>query len=147
MVGSLDITYQGGLEHKSEFSNCGPGVDIYAPGNNIMGASSDDSSGTNDIVTDGATRVAHPLNASQWLMKISGTSMASPNLCGMLATVLETSPNITPAGLKEWTHNNATKNKMYQGTKDDWDDYDSINCGGDANYQSKSIVTLSLIHI
>ena len=141
MVGSLDITYQGGLEHKSEFSNCGPGVDMYAPGNNIMGASSDDSSGTNDIVTDGATRVAHPLNASQWLMKISGTSMASPNLCGMLATVLEASPDMTPAGLKEWTHSNATKDKMYQGTIADWDDYDSINCGGDSNYQSKAIVT------
>ena len=141
MVGSLDITYQGGKEHKSEFSNCGPGVDIYAPGNNIMGASSDDSSGTNDMVSvDGYTRVASPLNGSQWLMKVSGTSMASPNLCGMLATVLESSPGMTPAALKEWTHNNSTKNMMYQGTKDNWDDYDSINCGGTTDYQSKSIV-------
>ena len=142
MVGSLDITYQSSKEHKSEFSNCGPGVDIYAPGNNIMGASSDDSGGTNDLVSeDGVTRVASPLNGSQWLMKISGTSMASPNLCGMLATVLEASPGMTPAGLKEWTHNNATKDIMYQGTKDDWDDYDSINCGGTTDYQSKAIIT------
>ena len=36
MVGSLDITYTGGKEQKSEFSNCGPGVDIYAPGNNNL---------------------------------------------------------------------------------------------------------------
>jgi len=107
-----------------------------------MGASSDDSGGTNDMVSvDGYTRVASPLNGSQWLMKISGTSMASPNLCGMLATVLESSPGMSPAGLKEWAHNNATKNKMYQGTKDNWDDYDSIACNGDANYQSKAIVT------
>ena len=143
VVGSLDITYQGGKEHKSEFSNCGPGVDIYAPGNNIISASSDDSSGTNDIVTEGSSRVTHPLNASQHLMKISGTSMASPNLCGMLATVLETSPDMTPAGLKEWAVNNSTKNKMYQGTVANWDDYDSINCGGNSDYESKAIVTSS----
>ncbi len=141
MVGSLDITYTGGKEHKSEFSNCGPGVDIYAPGNNIMSASSDDSSGTNDIAAEGATRVTHPLNASQKLMKISGTSMASPNLCGMLATVLEANPNISVSGLKEWTHSNSTKDMMYQGTVENWDDYDSINCGGNSDYVSKAIVT------
>ena len=141
VVGSLDITYQGSKEHKSEFSNCGPGVDIYAPGNNIISASSDDSSGTNDIATAGTTRVTHPLNAGQQLMKISGTSMASPNVCGMLATVLETSPGITPVGLKEWAVNNSTKDKMYQGTVANWDDYDSINCGGNSDYESKAIVT------
>lgn len=140
-IGSLDITYQGGKEHKSEFSNCGPGVNIYAPGNNIMSASSDDSSGTNDTVTDGTTRVTHPLNAGQHLMKISGTSMASPNLCGMLATVLESSPGMTPAGLKDWAITNSTKDKMYQGTVENWDDYDSINCGGNSDYVSKAIVT------
>ena len=141
MVGSLDITYTGGLEQKSEFSCCGPGVDIYAPGNNIMGASSDDNSGSNDKVLDGVTRVTHPLEGSQHNMKISGTSMATPNVCGMLATVLESSPGISPAGLKTWAHSNSTKDLMYQGTKDNWDDYDSINCAGNSDYESKAIVT------
>ena len=74
-------------------------------------------------------------------MKISGTSMASPNLCGMLATVLEANPNISVSGLKEWTHSNSTKDMMYQGTVENWDDYDSINCGGNSDYVSKAIVT------
>jgi len=141
MVGSLDVSYTGGKEQKSEFSCCGPGVDIYAAGNNIMSASSDDSGGTNDIVTGGTSRVVHPLNSSQYLMKISGTSMASPNTCGMLATVLEANPGMTVSGLKTWAHSNATKDAMYQGTVDNWDDYDSINCGGNSDYASTAIVT------
>lgn len=141
MVGSLDITYTGGKEQKSEFSNCGPGVDIYAPGQSIMSASSDDSSGTNDIAAAGTTRVTHPLDASQKLMKISGTSMASPNTCGMLATVLEANPGITPAGLKTWAHTNSTKDLINSATSFVWDDYDSINCIGNSDYQSTAIVT------
>jgi subtilisin family serine protease len=142
MVGSLDVSYTSGKEQKSEFSCCGPGVDIYAAGNNIMGASSDDSAGTNDMVSeDSYTRVAHPLNSGQWLMKVSGTSMASPNVCGMLATVLEANPNMSVSGLKEWAHTNSTKDAMYQGIVDNWDDHDSINCGGSSDYESTAIVT------
>jgi hypothetical protein len=140
IVGSLDVSYTGGKEQKSEFSQCGPGIGIYAAGNNIISASSDDYGGTNEIVQGGTTRVTHPLNASQHLMKISGTSMASPNLCGMLATVLEVNPNMSVPGLREWTIANAAKDKMYQGTVGDWNDYDSINCGGNTNYESKAIV-------
>ena len=106
MVGSLDVSYTGGKEQKSEFSRCGPGVGIYAAGNNIMGASSDDHAReqTTWFQRTAHARVSHPLNASQHLMKISGTSMASPNLCGMLATVLEVNPNMSVPGLREWTH-------------------------------------------
>jgi subtilisin family serine protease len=132
IVGNMDITYQGGLEHKSESSCTGPGVDIYAPGTSIMSPASTDKSGGCDL-TDGtqssATTVNSALNASYKLMKISGTSMASPNVAGMAATILEANPGMTPAQMKTYLHNNATQGLLYDGATDNWSDQDSVQGG------------------
>lgn len=130
MVGNMDITYQGGLEHKAESSCKGPGVDIYAPGTEIVSASSDDNAGSNTIANSVGT-FNHPLDSNFKLMKISGTSMASPQVAGMIATVLEANPGMTPAAMKTFVHNNATTAALYEGAANDWDDDDSIN--GSAN--------------
>ena len=131
MVGNMDITYQGGLEHKAESSCTGPGVDIYAPGTEIISVASKDSNGTCDIVSSGVTAVASPLDSNFNLMKISGTSMASPNVAGMIATVLEANPGMTPAQMKTWVHNNATTDLLYDtGTPNgNWDNQDSVHGG------------------
>jgi subtilisin family serine protease len=132
MVGNMDITYFGGLEHKSESSCTGPGVDIYAPGTSIMSGASTDKSGGCDL-TDGTEAsvitVNSPLNASYKLMKISGTSMASPNVAGMAATILEANPGMLPAQMKTYLHNNATQGLLYDGVTDNWDDQDSVQGG------------------
>lgn len=88
-VGAIDIT---SLERKVNFSDCGPGVDIYAPGSYIM--SSWNSSGVVSFVAD--TR------GGGNLAKISGTSMASPQVCGVLACALETYPDMTQEQAKEY---------------------------------------------
>jgi len=131
IVGNLDITYQGGLEHKAESSECGPGVDVYAPGSDIISVSStDNTEGTNDIQESGPVpRVQNPLDSNSYLMKISGTSMASPSVCGMLALVLEANPGMSPAQLKTWLTNNSTADLLYEGVTDDYDDQDSIQGG------------------
>jgi subtilisin family serine protease len=116
MVGNQDITYQSGLEHKAESSCSGPGVDIYAPGTSITSVASTDKAGACDLTdgTDASAATANsPLNASYKLMKISGTSMASPNVAGMIATVLEANPGMTPAQMKTFIHNNATTGTLY----------------------------------
>lgn len=130
LVGNMDITYQGGLEHKAESSECGPGVDIYAPGTNIFSVSStDNAANTNDIQASGPSRVQNALDANSYLMKISGTSMASPSVCGMLACVLELYPWMTPAELKQWMIDKSTPGLLYEGATDDFDDQDSIQGG------------------
>lgn len=129
MVGNIDTTYQGGLEHKAESSCCGAGVDIYAPGTHIISVASKDLSGSNEIVDDGAVAIPTFIGSDYNLMKISGTSMASPNVAGMIATVLEANPGMTPAQMKTFIHNNATQNLLYDGTTDNWDDQDSIQGG------------------
>ena len=75
-VGAIDVT---STDQKSYYSDCGPGVDIWAPGTNIISAY--------------LSGVSDSRNSSYQLGKISGTSMASPNVCGVLACALEQNPH------------------------------------------------------
>jgi hypothetical protein len=84
-VGAVDIT---STEQKVTFSDCGAGVDLFAPGTSIMSAL---TSGVND-----------PRNASFFIGKFSGTSMASPQVCGVLACALETYPTMNQTQAKAY---------------------------------------------
>ena len=92
IVGSLDSsTYDANIDQKSTFSNTGPGVDIYAPGSNIMSSCST----TNEIGGQN-----YNLNASYKQANISGTSMASPQVAGMAALLLQMNPTASVAQIK-----------------------------------------------
>jgi subtilisin family serine protease len=91
IVGSVDSVDQGGLDRKSTFSASGPGTTIWAPGSNIMSASSQ----TNQI---GGSAYYADSNYKQ--TNISGTSMAAPQVTGLAALHLQVSKNYTPAQLK-----------------------------------------------
>ena len=104
-VGSIDSnTHGGGLEQISSFSVRGPAVDIYAPGSNIRSAFSN---------TNGHNDSNYYLNSSYKQGSISGTSMASPQVCGLGATILELNPHLTPAQLQQKMTNLATDNMLY----------------------------------
>jgi hypothetical protein len=90
-------------ESKATFSNCGPRVDIYAPGQNIQ-------SSFNSTTSFGG--VDDPRTSDFKIGKISGTSMASPQVCGILACVLEIYPNMTQAEAIEYIQYYAKKNQI-----------------------------------
>jgi hypothetical protein len=101
------------------FSNAGPRVDIFAPGDNVI--SSVHSGGLND-----------PRNSSYQLVKYDGTSMASPQVCGVLACVLEVYPNFTPAQAMEYIKFYGKSNQITD-TAGGYTDYTSLQ-GGDNKY-------------
>jgi subtilisin family serine protease len=92
IVGSMDSTaYNATNDQKATYSCCGSGVDIYAPGTNIMSACSN---------TNAFSGPSYYLNASYKQCNISGTSMASPQVAGVSAMLSEIYPKATPAQIK-----------------------------------------------
>ena len=89
-VGAIDTVTQ---EYKTNFSNYGSRVSIYAPGKYIVSAVYD----TTAASEFGVTLVNDPRNSSYKLASISGTSMAGPQVTGCLACLLEQQPTLTQA--------------------------------------------------
>lgn len=84
-VGSIDSI---STDQKVQYSDCGPGVDLYAPGTHIISAL---PSGVSD-----------PREPGYYLGKFSGTSMASPQVCGVIACALETYPHMNQTQAKAY---------------------------------------------
>ena len=125
IVGNMDSNSASSTnDQKATSSECGPGVDIYAPGTNIMSATSN----TNKW---GSGSQNYYANASFKQTNISGTSMAAPQVAGVLALYLQVNPNTTPAQAKDWLVNNAGTAILNTGTGNDWTNNRSLK-GGDA---------------
>jgi|694.fasta_scaffold67561_4 subtilisin family serine protease len=88
MVGSMDSTvYDATFDQRATYSETGPGVNIWAPGTDIMSACSN---------TNSFSGQTYHLNASFKQVNISGTSMASPQVAGVAALYLQKYPTSTP---------------------------------------------------
>ena len=92
-VGSTGAGITRGGDRKASYSNCGPRVDIWAPGT-FINSSWVGSVGSPEIA---AAPVRDARNSSYYVGKLSGTSMASPQVAGLLACLLEKVPTINQA--------------------------------------------------
>jgi len=83
----------GQVDNRASYSNFGTSVDIFAPGSSIVGAWIGSVTATNTI---------------------SGTSMASPHVCGITALLLGDHPagHFSPATLKQHINSSASPNKV-----------------------------------
>jgi len=95
-VGSTTLNALG-ADQRSSFSNWGTCTDIFAPGSDITGAW---------IGSRTAQRT------------ISGTSMASPHVCGVAALLVVDNPNLSPAQIKNLLNTDSTKGVI------------NLNCAG-----------------
>jgi subtilisin family serine protease len=93
----------GTLETKEWFSNFGPSIDVYAPGAYIQGA-------YRYLGDSPLYNYKNGLYGNYSSVKISGTSMACPQVAGIIATILEDYPNATPQQIKDYIKANAIKN-------------------------------------
>ena len=116
-VGSLDSNRQSGSqERNSDFSNKGPTLDIWAAGTRIL---SPFSSGYQD-----------PRNTSYYIQYLQGTSMATPNVSGVIALHLESTPTATRKNVREWLLSEGSRTLS---SSDYYDPYTS-NGANDTNY-------------
>ncbi len=120
-VGNIDSTVSSSLyDQKSTSSECGPGVTIYAPGTNIMAACS---------TTNAFSGENYYLNSAFKQTNISGTSMASPQVAGICALILEANPRFTPAQVKSALLATAGTAIHSSGLDNDWTNDRSIKGG------------------
>jgi subtilisin family serine protease len=121
IVGNVDSTvYSATQDQKATSSEAGPGVTIYAPGTNIMGACS---------TTNAFADEPYYLNSSYMQMNISGTSMATPQVAGVCALMLEVNPRMTPSQIRTALLANAGTALYDTGVNNDWTDNRSLKGG------------------
>jgi subtilisin family serine protease len=122
-VGSMGLDFVSGTEARSNFSVCGPNVDVYAAGQRIMSA----MSATNEYAASTST---YYLNASYKQAVISGTSMASPQVAGICALLKQVYPDWTPSQIKRWILANSQAILYTTGLSNDYTSTLSVQ-GGD----------------
>ncbi len=129
-VGNIDQTlHTSGLEQRATSSEHGPGITVYAPGISISSATRNGGSGY-------SSEAAYPYDSNYRIARIGGTSMAAPQVCGLLACYLSINPGATAEDCKEWLAGQAAViGQMYagNGTTTDYTDYRSTN-GGQTHY-------------
>lgn len=78
-------------DYRASFSNWGPCIDIYAPGNDIKSASTYNANG----------------------IRLSGTSQAAPFVTGVAALYKSVYPTATPAQVEQWIKSQALRSMVY----------------------------------
>lgn len=119
------------MEVVDYYSERGPGCDVVAPGSSITaGTSKTASYATLDYPwgNNNATDTSHRIT------KISGTSMAAPQVTGVLALYLSRNPGATPAQAKAWIAKTGSKGQVQTSlVNNDWANPNAL-LGGPNNY-------------
>jgi len=93
-------------DYKSEFSNYGPRVDVYAAGEVVLSVI-DNTSYPSGVARDprvarlGITGEINTDTVSVYALD-AGTSMSGPQVCGIVACLLEKYPRMTTKDVRDW---------------------------------------------
>jgi len=104
----LDATF-GNLDTISTSSCNGPGVNIWAAGSNIMSCTSN---------TNKFSDAPYQKDSNFRQCNISGTSMASPQVAGVIACLLQKDPTLTPAQIQTLLIEDSVKDIIYDTASD-----------------------------
>ena len=116
VVGALDNTHRNNKEQKVGFSNFGENVDIFAAGEVIQSAMPSLSNRSNKVDRGNGNYYA----------KVSGTSMSGPQVCGILACMLEQYPDMTQKHARELLRVISKPAQMYDDPQGTWDFSNSL---------------------
>lgn len=123
-VGALDtsVTLSGGsnyIDTAATFSRKGPAVDMWAPGVSIMSATSTEADAS-------YTTYSYPPDNNYDIMSIPGTSMAAPQVAGLIALYLKARPDLNPEQVKNKLINDSKSVLYTTGLTEDYNDTTSL---------------------
>lgn len=127
-VGNIGTKTQ---EYKSTSSNYGPRIDIWAPGTNIISSlySNTATSQLSQNEINGYSPIADPRNSNFFLGKATGTSMASPQVCGLIACISENWSRATQIDAFRYLMEFSKYNQVGD-TGGNYSDFESISASG-----------------
>lgn len=100
-VGAMDEYVESNLtERKADYSNNGPGIDVWSPADETLAAGTNGVTGYIDFQRYDDSRF--------YDSNFNGTSAAAPVACGLLAIYLETNPTATSRETKTWLRDNGS---------------------------------------
>ena len=97
---------------KSTFSNFGPLIDVWAPGHMIQSAWPDPANIYAASGRNGDGYVDGKYGPGNWRYTISGTSMASPQVCGIAALLATGKERFTNSDVMGFIQKNSYENEM-----------------------------------
>ena len=122
-VGSVDsavTSSKATSDFRSSFSEKGPRVDIYAPGSNVISAGSPAAEDFLFYEALGPTQYLSKYRDTEFYnLRIGGTSMAAPQVTGVLALFLQLNPWATQDDCRRFLENQASKPGLYDTGEDD----------------------------
>ena len=119
------------MEVVDYYSERGPGCDVVAPGTNITAGTSKTSSYPSQEYVWGRNNTQ---DRSHLVTKITGTSMAAPQVAGVVALYLSRNPKATPAQARAWVANTGIKGQVLSSvTNNDWTNQNAL-LGGPNNF-------------
>jgi subtilisin family serine protease len=125
IVGNIDTDLaSNGREQKATSSETGPGVNAWAPGTRIFSSLS---------TTTAYTSGPYPLDSDFNIGSLGGTSMASPQVAGVLALWLQVNPGATPAQALSYFKSSSKTDRVYQTANNDTDYTDNRSLLGSSN--------------
>lgn len=139
IVGSLNnAPYSTTLDKKASYSNAGPGISIFSAGTYIMSSTST----VNEFPLGSYVTAPYYANASFRQMNLTGTSMASPQVCGIGALYLQQNPSANSSVLKSIIQANGTYTVYSSGLTNDYSNVDS-QYGGNTKVIYVNTITTS----
>lgn len=121
-VGSIGVLSN---ESRAEYSNIGSRIDIFSPGTWIISSVSGGQRASNNQVVVQNT-VSHPQDSDFKILKFRGTSMASPQVSGVLACILENNPRMSQQDCKDYLTQVGTSGQIYEAGVDSTGDEQSL---------------------
>ena len=100
-------------EHKVSFSDSGPRIDVFAPGNGIQGAFINAPYAGNPAIVDPRSgAISTSTTSTFYLQKVSGTSQAAPQVAGIVCCLLQSRVWYKSWQAQQWVQETATVNTL-----------------------------------